>query len=142
MRILKGIEAEVEAAYDREVMHIADLMKILKESARKTFDRKKPQKIRVIIRVEHDFVTRDHHRLMSILRNLVTNAIKAMEQADTSETIRVEEFLKGESIVFRVEDDGPGVPARMMARIQGKGPSGKVNLKKFIDGMVILAEEI
>ncbi|MDF3004071.1 MAG: CheY-like receiver [Oscillospiraceae bacterium] len=29
-----------------------------------------------------------------------------------------------------------------MARIQGKGPSGKVNLKKFIDGMVILAEEI
>lgn len=28
-----------------------------------------------------------------------------------------------------------------MARIQGKGPSGKVNLKKFIDGMVILAEE-
>ncbi|MEA5136854.1 MAG: response regulator [Candidatus Fimivivens sp.] len=28
-----------------------------------------------------------------------------------------------------------------MSRIQGKGPSGKVNLKKFIDGMVILAEE-
>ncbi|KAF5031327.1 YcbB domain protein [anaerobic digester metagenome] len=29
-----------------------------------------------------------------------------------------------------------------MACIQGKGPNGKVNLKKFIDGMVILAEEI
>ncbi|HWP51290.1 MAG TPA: DNA-binding domain-containing protein [Clostridia bacterium] len=28
-----------------------------------------------------------------------------------------------------------------MACIQGKGPSGKVSLKKFIDGMVILAEE-
>lgn len=29
-----------------------------------------------------------------------------------------------------------------MACIQGKGANGKVNLKKFIDGMVILAEEI
>jgi two-component system sensor histidine kinase YcbA len=127
LRILKGIEAEVEAAYDREVMQIADLMKILKESARKTFDRKKPQKIRVLIRVEHDFVTRDHHRLMSILRNLVTNAIEAMEQADTSGTIKVEEFLEGESIVFRVEDDGPGVPARMQDKIFNIGYSTKFN---------------
>ena len=29
-----------------------------------------------------------------------------------------------------------------MACVQGKGASGKVNLKKFIDGMVILAEEL
>ena len=28
-----------------------------------------------------------------------------------------------------------------MARLQGKGPGGKVNLKKFLDGLLILAEE-
>ncbi|WMJ83230.1 ATP-binding protein [Oscillospiraceae bacterium LTW-04] len=127
LRILKGIESEVEAAYDREVMHISDLMKILKESARKTFDRHKPQKIRVLIGVEHDFVTREHHRLMSILRNLVTNAIEAMEQADTSGTIRVEEFLEEGNIVFRVEDDGPGVPPRMHDKIFNIGYSTKFN---------------
>lgn len=127
LRILRGIEAEVEAAYDREVMHISDLMKILKESARKTFDRQKPQKIRVLIRVEYDFVTREHHRLMSILRNLVTNAIEAMEQADTSGTIRVEALLEADSIVFRVEDDGPGVPLRMRDKIFNIGYSTKFN---------------
>lgn len=127
LRILRGIEEEVEAAYDREVMHIADLMNILKESARKTFDRQKPQEIRVLIRVEHDFVTGEHHRLMSILRNLVTNAIEALEQADTGGTIRVEEFLEADDIVFRVEDDGPGVPPRMHEKIFNIGYSTKFN---------------
>ena len=28
-----------------------------------------------------------------------------------------------------------------MAHLQGKGPGGKVNLKKFLDGLLILAEE-
>ena len=28
-----------------------------------------------------------------------------------------------------------------MVRLQGKGPGGKVNLKKFLDGLLILAEE-
>lgn len=127
LRILRGIEAEVEAAYDREVMHISDLMKILRESARKTFDRQKPQQIRVIIRVGHDFVTREHHRLMSILRNLVTNAIEALEQEGTGGTIRVEEFLEGDAIAFRVEDDGPGVPPRMRDKIFNVGYSTKFN---------------
>ncbi len=127
LRILRGIEAEVEAAYDREVMHISDLMSILKESARKTFDRQKPQKIRVFIQTDHPFVTREHHRLMSILRNLVTNAIEALEQADMSGAIKVEEFLAGDSIVFRVEDDGPGVPPRMRDKIFSIGYSTKFN---------------
>ncbi len=127
LRILRGIEAEVEAAYDREVMHISDLMNILKESARKTFDRQKPQKIRVLIQVEHAFVTREHHRLMSILRNLVTNAIEALEQEDRGGTIRVDAFLEAENIVFRVEDDGPGVPPRMREKIFNIGYSTKFN---------------
>ena len=127
LRILRGIEAEVEAAYDREVMNISDLMNILKESARKTFDRQKPQKIRVFIRVEHAFVTREHNRLMSILRNLVTNAIEALEQEDMSGTIKVDEFLEADSIVFRVEDDGPGVPPRMRDKIFSIGYSTKFN---------------
>ncbi len=127
LRILRGIEEEVEAAYDREVMHISDLMNILKESARKTFDRQKPQNIRVLIRVGHDFVTGRHHQLMSILRNLVTNAIEALEQADAGGTIRVEAFLEADDIVFRVEDDGPGVPPRMREKIFNIGYSTKFN---------------
>lgn len=127
LRILRGIEAEVEAAYDREIMHISDLMDILRESARKTFDRKKPQKIRVLIRVGHPFVTREHHRLMSILRNLVTNAIEALEQADSGGTIRVDAFLEADNIVFVVEDDGPGVPPRMREKIFNIGYSTKFN---------------
>ncbi|HWP51289.1 MAG TPA: ATP-binding protein [Clostridia bacterium] len=127
LRILRGIEEEVEAAYDREVMHISDLMNILKESARKTFDRQKPLSICVLIHVEHDFVTREHHRLMSILRNLVTNAIEALEHEDSDGTIRVEEFLEENNIVFRVEDDGPGVPRRMKDKIFDIGYSTKFN---------------
>ncbi len=127
LRILRGIEAEVEAAYDREAMHISDLMNILKESARKTVDPKKPQRIRVLIQIEHAFVTCEHHRLMSILRNLVTNAIEALEQADMDGVIRVEVFLEAQDIVFRVADDGPGVPPRMREKIFHIGYSTKFN---------------
>lgn len=127
LRILKGIEAEVEAAYDREVMHLSELMDILRESANKTFDRQKPRRIRVSIRVAYDFVTGEHHRLMSILRNLVTNAIEALEQAGIGGMIRVEEVLEAEDIVFRVEDDGPGVPLRIRDKIFNIGYSTKFN---------------
>lgn len=127
LRILKGIESEVEAAYDRETMQISDLMKILKESARKISDRRNPCQIRVIIGIGHDFVTTEHHRLMSILRNLVTNAIEAIEKEGKGGVIRVEEFLEKDNIFFRVEDDGPGVPHRIREKIFHIGYSTKFN---------------
>ena len=56
----------------------------------------------------------DRPRLETILRNLIENSVKyAGEQA----TIRVEVNRQGEQIVFRVSDDGPGIPDEESQRI-------------------------
>ena len=56
----------------------------------------------------------DRPRLETILRNLIENSVKyAGEQA----VIRVDISRQGEQIVFRVSDNGPGIPEDESQRI-------------------------
>jgi signal transduction histidine kinase len=56
----------------------------------------------------------DRPRLETILRNLIENSVKyAGEQA----TIRIDVSKQGEQIVFRVSDNGPGIPDDESQRI-------------------------
>jgi PAS domain S-box-containing protein len=56
----------------------------------------------------------DRPRLETILRNLIENSVK---YAGESATIRVDVTQQGEQIVFRVSDDGPGIPEAESQRI-------------------------
>ena len=56
----------------------------------------------------------DRPRLETILRNLIENSVK---YAGENALIRVEVNKQGEQIVFRVSDDGPGIPPDESQRI-------------------------
>jgi len=56
----------------------------------------------------------DRPRLETILRNLIENSVK---YAGASATIRVDVSHDKESVIFRVSDDGPGIPKKESQRI-------------------------
>jgi PAS domain S-box-containing protein len=56
----------------------------------------------------------DRPRLETVLRNLIENSVK---YAGEHATIRVDVSKQGEQIVFRVSDDGPGIPDDESQRI-------------------------
>ena len=80
LRIIRGIEGEVEEVYDQEQMEFQDLMHILENSTRRMLGENRAS-IRLECRRTADFSTQEHYRLLSILKNLVTNAIEAIQGA-------------------------------------------------------------
>jgi len=73
-------------------------------------------KNRFEVQIEADLPTllADRPRLETVLRNLIENSVK---YAGESATIRVDVNKQGEQIVFRVSDDGPGIPPYESQRI-------------------------
>ena len=66
-----------------------------------------------------------HYQLLSILKNLVTNAVEAIQSSGKRGTIRLSARLAGETLSFVVEDNGPGIPPRSMQNLFQMGYSTK-----------------
>ncbi len=52
-------------------------------------------------------MTQEHYQLMTILKNLVGNAVEAIESTKKSGMIWIREYKKDGNYVFEVADDGP-----------------------------------
>ena len=124
LRIIRGIEGEVADAYDQEEIYISDLFRILEDSTRRMLGEQRAD-IRLECWCGNDVKTREHYRLLSVLKNLVTNAVEAIQNASGRGTVRVEEFLQDDFIVLRVVDDGPGISQRAMRNLFQVGYSTK-----------------
>jgi len=78
------------------------------------------EKIRLELELDpiSPFVHGDAGQLQQVLMNLVGNARQAIEESRKGETIRVRTKRVGERrVLLEVSDDGPGIPAAIMARI-------------------------
>jgi signal transduction histidine kinase len=62
-------------------------------------------------------VTADPHRLGQVFTNLLVNARQAMDSAEEGHSITVRTQRQGDTVVVRVEDDGPGIPSALQAKI-------------------------
>ena len=67
----------------------------------------------------------EHYRLLSILKNLVTNAIEAIQGAGGRGIVLVEERVEGDTLFLTVSDDGPGISERSMHNLFQVGYSTK-----------------
>jgi two-component system sensor histidine kinase KdpD len=56
----------------------------------------------------------DRVRIETVIRNLVENAVK---YAGPEASIRIQAQRSGEHVIFRVSDDGPGIPPEERERI-------------------------
>ena len=127
LRIMQGIENEI-GAEGGERMSLQDLFKILKDS---TYQILKGRELSVTLDFicGDDFTTKDHYMLMAILKNLVNNAIEAIESSKKQGIIRIREYMKDGKYQFEVTDDGPGISERHLPHIFQMGYSTKFDYK-------------
>ena len=114
----------MEEVYDQEQMEFQDLMHILENSTRRMLGENRAS-IRLECRRTADFSTQEHYRLLSILKNLVTNAIEAIQGAGGRGIVLVEERVEGDTLFLTVSDDGPGISERSMHNLFQVGYSTK-----------------
>lgn len=128
IRIIQGIEQEIDEEYDEEKMDFQDLLQILEASTYHMLAEKRLD-IRLLYDCRDNFVTREHYILMAVLKNLVNNAIEAIETKGNSGTIRIVEKKEESRYMFEVIDDGPGISARQLPNIFKMGYSTKFDEK-------------
>ena len=148
IRIIQGIEEAIEEESNEETMSLQDLlsglvsvsdmsgssaMRRVGETPRRSkFSRTMAEKkldIRLMFDCRDNFMTQEHYQLMTILKNLVGNAVEAIESTKKSGMIWIREYKKDGNYVFEVADDGPGISEKHLPRIFNMGYSTKFDEK-------------
>ena len=128
LRVIQGIEQEIETDYDLGSMRLSDILRVLKESSYRAIDARK-LKIRIIIEMDFDMPVEEHYALMSVFKNLVNNAIEAIESDSGRGTIVIGGRREEGICVFTVSDNGPGIREKNLERIFQMGYSTKFDEK-------------
>ncbi len=128
IRIIQGIEQEIDEGYDEERMSFQDLLHILEQSTYQILADKKLD-VRLLFDCRDNFMTKEHYILMAILKNLVSNAIEAIETKSRNGTIRISERREAGTYIFDVSDDGPGITEKHLPNIFKMGYSTKFDEK-------------
>ena len=128
IRIIQGIEEEISEEYDEKQMSFQDILKILEDTTYHILENKNVH-IQLEFQCSDNFMTEEHYELMAILKNLVNNAIEAIESDRKVGMIYIEEHLKDGNYIFRVTDDGPGISSRHLPNIFKMGYSTKFDQK-------------
>ena len=111
LRIARGIEAEVAGDYDGENISLSDLLNILEVS---TWQMLSSQRADIRLECHHqgDVPIRTHYRVLSILKNLVTNAVEAIMSDKGRGLVQVDCTVEGDELLLQVKDNGPGISER------------------------------
>ena len=137
IRIMDGLENAIDAEDAEERMTFREILEILEGIANARI-RREELDIRILFDCADNFVTTDHYALMTILRNLVSNAIEAIQGDRRAGSITVRERLQGDvktdegicsCFVLEVEDNGPGITEKQKKKIFRMGYSTKFDGK-------------
>jgi two-component system sensor histidine kinase YcbA len=126
IRVIKGIESILVDKIELSEMSIKDILFILKESTYRVLESKKIN-IYLDFSYEVNFTTKSHFQLMSILGNLVNNAIESMEQAKKNGYIKIHHSRYDDYHIFIVSDNGSGISKQNINYIYNPGFSTKFN---------------
>lgn len=128
IRIIQGIEQEISEEYDEKRMSFQDILQILEATTYHLLEAKAVN-ITLVFQCADNFITTEHYELMAILKNIVNNAIEAIESDKKIGTIRIGEHRSDDFYEFRISDDGPGISPRHLPNIFKMGYSTKFDYK-------------
>ena len=128
IRIIQGIEQEITDEYDEKRMSFHDILNILEATTYHLLEEKNVN-ILLDFHCEDDFMTEEHYELMAILKNIVNNAIEAIEGAQRRGAIQILETKKGDVYEFQIRDNGPGISPKHLPNIFKMGYSTKFDYK-------------
>ncbi len=104
-RVAAGIEAILRPSSAVKGLRLAEIFFIIEQNTRRYLSGI-DKKLTLMFSYEFDFVSDQHYAIVSILDNLILNAVEAC--GDTG-IIRVTERTEAGEIVFAVEDNGCGI---------------------------------
>lgn len=119
-RIMKGMEDMLSYAKRENGMSISDIFYMIEQNTLRFLSNAKAVGLKFTI--EQNFTTPKHYAIISILNNLIINAIEA---CDNNGEISVSQSCAGSDIVFRVEDNGCGIDPEYTGLIFNPGYSTK-----------------
>ena len=128
LRIIRGLEDEVADSYDRSAITLSDLLSIVENSTRHLLGENRAD-IRLEVRCTDDFPVEADYQLMAITKNLVTNAVEAIQSGSGRGTVRTVSWIEGDQLRLSVEDTGPGISARTREHLFQVGYSTKFDPK-------------
>lgn len=123
MRVVAGIEKALAEEKDQYPLDIKDIFKIIKDNTQKLIA-SKDKNIALQFKYKHNFLTKDFYQLISILNNLIINAIEAIDEVGI---ITISQKIEEKNCIFYIMDNGSGIFERELEYIFEPGFSTKFN---------------
>lgn len=125
IRVIKGLEQIFSDKFKVEKMSIKDMVNILAINTNEYLEQENLN-IEVKYRIKSDVFVKNHYYLMSILRNLINNAIEACKEG-SSPSISLTVNEEDDDVKIYVTDNGTGIKEDHMNYIFNPGFSTKFN---------------
>ncbi len=123
IRVVSGIEKTLSEEDRSLYMSVKEIYHIIKDNTEKLIAMNE-KRILLRFKYQQNFSTRDFYQLISVLNNLITNAIDAI---DESGMISITQEISGKSCLFKVKDNGKGIDDSDLDLIFEPGFSTKYN---------------
>lgn len=121
-RVIAGLEKSIKESpvYNMDIKEILDIVL----TANRKLAIEKQLTIKFTATIGFDFRTNDYLAVISILNNIVTNAVEAMKEQGK---IMIEQFVEENQMVIKVINDGIGIEQQDLPLIFEAGFSTKFN---------------
>lgn len=126
LMILRGLSEALDLNLRDGEMSISDILTVLQNSMTMLADEKR-KKLEFHVNVESNFKTDKHYFLLSVFRNLFTNALEASCE-DTVILTFTQREEEG-NYRFEITDNGPGILRENLTQIFNPGFSTKINFQ-------------
>ncbi|WP_170839723.1 ATP-binding protein [Lihuaxuella thermophila] len=123
-RIYAGISKMIAGEITTDVMKIEELGEVIVKTNQK-YARLLGKEIQFVLQIEGAHPLYHVFTILTLINNLVANAVESIEKTGII-GISIEE--KGDSVIFQVSDNGPGVPQKMQELIFKPGFTTKYDL--------------
>lgn len=123
MRVVAGIEKALSEENENLSIDIKDIFAIINDNTKK-FIVSQNKNIALRFKYMHNFQTKDFYQLISILNNLIINAIESIDEVGI---ITITEEIEKTTCIFRVIDNGSGIDREELEYIFEPGFSTKFN---------------
>lgn len=122
--ILRGISEALELNLHDGEISLSDIMRVLQNSVT-VLAKGQGKALNLHMNWDTNFKTDKHYFLLSVFRNLFTNAV----EANPGQTVELvfSAMESGDDYVFSVTDNGPGIPPENADKIFTPGFSTKIN---------------
>ncbi|SHI51978.1 two-component system, sensor histidine kinase YcbA [Dethiosulfatibacter aminovorans DSM 17477] len=116
IRVIRGIDEIMDRKLKTSKMKMKDVFDILRESTERILKHTEKD-IDIFFDIEDNYYIEEHFSFMSVFRNLINNAIEAVEKKEGKGLVEVRQYSENGNDVFTVRDNGEGIKEKNLKYI-------------------------